>query len=549
MAILLQSLSSKSETTIFLKWECDEKLDKIWYSTDGGLEFTEDSGTGNEGIIYISDLDPYTMYETVLKGRTLTGQEIIFSVVIEVQTYDYPFCSYAPDFIIGNKLNLLFYNPLGHEITVNMIGADDSIISNDTITGTHLTGFIDEITIAKLYASIPNDPSEVYRVKVTYEEHISEIEGGVYSADEELCAPTITGSSYRDTNSTTIDLTEDNQKLVRNASIPFFTATGITANNGATVSSVKVNLNETITNLTLSDSSASGYGAAVDSVTSLNAKFIVTDSRGFTAIKEQLVNIYNWFTPEALIDLNRQTSSDNVGVVNVHANYASIGGKNSLVINGYIKKSTDTEYTYIGTLTSDVDKTFTADISYDYDVKIELIDALNGFKTYDLFLPRSKPLIYFDADKYSVGINCLPTNNETLEINSEDIYSAIFYKADESFIITPDSSTNNRLYCPGMLINDSVFFSIPLPKSAKNVTPTISTLKINACENNSNYLFTSEYTTGGYNVLTSSSLTTTVYKTTSNTLTVEISSSSYISETDYSQVIVEINAIQIDFDL
>lgn len=161
-------------------------------------------------------------------------------------------------------------------------------------------------------------------------------------------------------------------------------------------------------------------------------------------------------------------------------------------------------------------------------------------------MPRNKPLIYFDADKYSVGVNCLPSNNETLEINNEGIYSALFYKAGENFTITPDSSTNNRLYCPGTLTNNSVFFSIPLPKSAKNVTPTISTLKIN---NSSNYLFTSGYTTGDYNDLASLSLTTTVYKTIPNTLTVKISSSSPISETNYSQIIVKVNAIQVDFNL
>ena len=81
----------------------------------------------------------------------------------------------------------------------------------------------------------------------------------------------------------------------------------------------------------------------------------------------------------------------------------------------------------------------------------------------------------------------------------------------------------------------------------KNVTPTITALKINACKNSSSYLFTTGYTASGYNVLNDPSLTTTVYSATPNSLNVKISSNSSISETNYSQVIAEINAIKVEF--
>ena len=80
----------------------------------------------------------------------------------------------------------------------------------------------------------------------------------------------------------------------------------------------------------------------------------------------------------------------------------------------------------------------------------------------------------------------------------------------------------------------------------KNVTPTITALKINACKNSSGYLFPS-YTSGGYNVLTSSGLTTTCEKNTDNDLLIKIQSSSSISETNNTQVVVEVNAINVNF--
>ena len=149
--------------------------------------------------------------------------------------------------------------------------------------------------------------------------------------------------------------------------------------------------------------------------------------------------------------------------------------------------------------------------------------------------------MYFDANKYSVGVNCFPNNSGTLEIKNEDIYSSLFYLGGESY-----SFSDKKVYCPGLLRDNAVYFSINLPKSMKNVTPTITALKINACKNSSGYLFSS-YTSGGYNVLTSSGLTTTCEKNTDNDLLIKIQSSSSISETNNTQVTVEVDEINVSF--
>ena len=434
----------------------------------------------------------------------------------------------------------IFYNPLKREITVNLLGADGSTISNDTINTTYLTGFIDAVTIDRLYASIPNTPQANYSVKVTCEDNAPiTVVGGVYSVNENECKPTLLEVSYEDTTASTIALTGNNQYLVRNKSVPSFTATGISALKHATISSVKVNLNEVETPLTLSGTTASGIGAVVNSAVFIYAKFIVTDSRGITTTKEKLVNIYDWFEPEALITLERKTS--NTGSITVNANYALIGGHNTLTINGYIKKTSESNFISIGSITSDVEKTFSADENYDYDVKVELIDALNSTTIYYLVLPRYTPLMYFDANKYSVGVNCFPNNSSTLEIKGEDVYSSLFYSGGESY-----SFPDKKVYCTGLLRDNAVYFSINLPKSMKNVTPTITALKINVCKNSSGYLFSS-YTSGGYNVLTSSGLTTTCEKNTDNNLLIKIQSSSSISETNNTQVTVEVDEINISF--
>ena len=62
------------------------------------------------------------------------------------------------------------------------------------------------------------------------------------------------------------------------------------------------------------------------------------------------------------------------------------------------------------------------------DVKVVVNDRFNSPNTYYATLSRYTPLVFFDAEKYSVGVNCLPTNTNTLEIKNEDIYAALFFQ-------------------------------------------------------------------------------------------------------------------------
>lgn len=542
MATLIQSLSSRTETNINVTWTSDESLSELRYSTDGGVTFVETSETGKEGNVYISGLTPYTDYEIVLKGKISASSEYVLSPVLEVKTYNYPFCEYAPDFTIGNRLTLLIYNPLNHEITVNLIGDDGSTISNDTITGRSLTGFLDEITVDRLYQSIPDSQKGRYYIKTTYEdvEPIT-IEGGVYSVDTNECLPTLGNVSYEDINSRTISVTGDNQYLIRNKSIPQYTATGISAKKHATVSSVKVRLNEVDTNLSLSGSTATGMGSSVDSAKSINATFVVTDSRGIKTEKQKLVNIYDWFPPEATFDIERE-SDDNTGTVTVSPFFALIGGRNSVTMKCYKKKLDEEEYVFVADMTSSVPLTIDADVAYDWSIKITITDQLNSTNICYGILERYTPLAFFDSDKYSVGISCFPTNPNTLEIKGKDIYDSLFYSSGETFTIS------DKLYCHGLLLYNEVFFTIPLPKNVTNVTPSITTLKLNACKNSSGFLFSGgSYTTGGLDVLNENGLTITVSKATSNQLLVKIHSNAAFLETNMTQVIVELNDVNINF--
>ena len=213
-----------------------------------------------------------------------------------------------------------------------------------------------------------------------------------------------------------------------------------------------------------------------------------------------------------------------------------------MTIEYYSKKRSDSEYTYIGTLSSGVETTFVADSSYDWDVKVVVNDRFNSPNTYYATLSRYTPLVFFDAEKYSVGVNCLPTNTNTIEIKNEDIYAALFYSSGESY-----SFTGKIVYCAGLFRNDGIYFSFAVPKSMKNVIPTISVMKVNACKNSSTYFGSYSYVDGGYNFFDVDVVTVTYSKQTDHDILVKVQYSRSVSETNETHVGVELNALTVNF--
>ena len=52
-------------------------------------------------------------------------------------------------------------------------------------------------------------------------------------------------------------------------------------------------------------------------------------------------------------------------------------------------------------------------------VKITLTDLI-GSNTYELMVPKGTPIMYIDKLRSSVGINCIPNNDNALEVNGVD---------------------------------------------------------------------------------------------------------------------------------
>lgn len=427
---ITQSLTARTETTATIKWVSDSTIDYIWYSTNNGSSWTGvNVADGTSGTYVLSGLTAGATYQVKTRVRRRDNQLTTDSSALSVTTYSYPYANSMPNFTIGSKLTLGIYNPLGRSVTVNILGADGSQISNDTTTGTSIAGYNGATVVSRLYASIPNAKSGTYKVKVTYGTQITTKTGGTYTVNANNCAPSIGACSYADTNSSTIALTENNQDIVQNHSTVKYTATGLTANNSATIKSCSVTVNGNTYNLTISGTTATGGNAVINSGTSIDAVFTVTDSRGITATETITVNMLSWHIPTAIINLARQDNFYTACNLTVDANFPSINGNNSVTIAYNATEDSGTAAAVSGALTDNVTSVVNLDNNYAWTVSVKLTDRLGGTATYTAYISRGMPIIYFDRIKSSVGINCFPVEEGSLEVNGVNVSRSVMTRS------------------------------------------------------------------------------------------------------------------------
>ena len=294
------------------------------------------------------------------------------------------------------------------------------------------TGVTDNISLdtdiiaSNLYAQMPNSNSMTGEIAVT-----------TYSGDTVIgtssCAiiahvvnsnPTF-DVSYEDSNSQTVAITENNQYIIRNKSTLKISVSNAQALNSATLKSITAVVNGNAYTGTLNGSTGVVNVGMVNISSDAKVTVKLTDSRGNEGIREITVLVYDWTLPSAIIKLNRKSNYYSESILNVNANYASIGGKNEVTIKYRTKKVSDSSYGSYATVQNNADTNFTADNEYEWNVQVNVADKL-GSTTYNLLLPRGIPIAYVDTKKNSFGVNCFPKNEKSLEINGKTVFDMVY---------------------------------------------------------------------------------------------------------------------------
>ena len=252
-------------------------------------------------------------------------------------------------------------------------------------------------------------------------------------------APYISMITYRDINTAITDITEDDELIVQNQSTLQFQFYDIQAYKGASLSKLRINLNGHIRETTFAGTAITSttyrYGE-VDVSSDTTAVLTIIDTRGFSRNYNVPIRIIEYSNPSAIISVNRLSNYYSQCSLTVDARYSSLDNKNTIDIKYRLKKNEESTWGNWIQLQDNVQVTFTADNLYAWDLQVQLEDILGTLITYNM--PRAIdvgiPLVFYDLKNRSVGVNSIPNNQGTLEVNGADVSNT--YRTTETRIGT-----------------------------------------------------------------------------------------------------------------
>lgn len=262
--------------------------------------------------------------------------------------------------------------------------------------------------------------------------------------------PTINKIDYYDSNQKTSDITEDNQIIIRNNSNLEFKLTNLIALKYATLSKVEILLNGITKSATLSSSSVPSqvinFGI-VNSSSNLTASISVIDSRGNKTSYSKDITIVDWVQPSAIINCQRENNFYSTTHLTVDGSISSINDKNVIKIQYQYKKTTDTNYSTLNTIQDNTQTSFDIDNKSAWDIRV-IVSDLIGSTTYNLFVDKGIPIVYFDRLLSSMGVNCFPKYNNSLEANGVSLSGKVLYNSANGTAetVTLSDSAENYTY-------------------------------------------------------------------------------------------------------
>lgn len=353
----------------------------------------------------------------------------------------------SPDFNIGDTIVV-------HMNRKSTVFTHTVVLKLGSYSYTIGTGVTDNISLdtdkiaSSLYAQMPNSNSMTGEITVTTYSGSSAI--GTSSCT--IIAHVVNSNpvfdvEYSDTNSATVAITENNQYIIRNNSALKISISNAQALNSATLKSITAVVNGNAYTGSLNGSTGVINVGVVNVSYDTEVTVKLTDSRGNEGIREITVLVYDWSLPSAIIKLNRKSNYYSESVLNVNANYASIGGKNDVTIKYRLKKVANSTFSTYTTIQNNADANFTADNEYEWNVQVNIADKL-GNTTYNLILPKGIPIAYFDTKKYSFGVNCFPKHDKSLEVNDVCLSGQVLYNSTSGTAgtVTLSDSAENYTY-------------------------------------------------------------------------------------------------------
>ena len=360
----------------------------------------------------------------------------------------------APNFYDTDNPTITYSNPAGDiaaitslQACISLTGAQADVpYRNISKTGTSYTFNLTQAERNTLLAACPNSNTLsvrfIIRTVLSGQTYYSTV---IKTMTVKNANPTITGSSYADTNATTTAITNNNQQIIQGQSTVSFSFTSLAALKYATLTKVEVTVNAVTVSSNLSGSSVSNKTVAfgtINSTSNLAASIKLTDSRGNTTTQSLNITMLAWSLPTALISCARLNNYYSDTNLNVDAVYSSLDSKNTITIQYQYKEVSSSSWSALTTIQDNVPTTVTLDNTKQWNLRIIVTDRI-GSTTYNLTVDRGLPIIYFDRLKRSVGINTFPSADNVLESAGQILTS--FKKSVATGSLQAESNTVENL--------------------------------------------------------------------------------------------------------
>lgn len=367
----------------------------------------------------------------------------------------YPVIQSASDFDDTENPSLTFTNPSRlYPIRVKIeANGNTQLITRDI--GNNATSYTFNLTESernKLRKLTPNSNKLSVLLTVCAMNGNSELSASVLGRTMTIvnANPTVEKNEYYDSNKKTSDITEDNQIIIRNNSNLEFKLTNLIALKYATLSKVEVLLNGITKSATLSSSSVPSqvinFGI-VNSSSNLTASISVIDSRGNRTSYSKDITIIDWVQPSAIINCQRENNFYSTTHLTVDGSISSINDKNVIKIQYQYKKTTDTNYSTLNTIQDNTQTSFEIDNKFAWDIRV-IVSDLIGSTTYNLFVDKGIPIVYFDRLLSSMGVNCFPKYDNSFEVNGVSLGDKVLYNSANGTAetVTLSDSAENYTY-------------------------------------------------------------------------------------------------------
>lgn len=321
----------------------------------------------------------------------------------------------ANDFTDETNPTLTYSNPSSFACDVSIEFAGGSITRTGAISGAS-GSYTMQLTDSER-TTLRNASKNSQTLKVTYVLKTT-IGGTAYYSRAERkmnvvdAAPELGAVSYEDTNAATVAVTGDKSRIVQNHSMLAVKVPTATAKKGATIVSYTIAFGGVSKTVTSSGTVSLG---AVDVSYSQALTVTATDSRGFTASQSVQVTVDDYSAPTAVIDLHRLNNFEPTTYITASARYSYLNGKNVVTITAKYKKAGESGYGAPTALTNSVQSTVTCDRDSAYDFVVTVADKLES-TDYALTLGKGIPTCFIDIKKSSVGVNCLPSQSDVLQL-------------------------------------------------------------------------------------------------------------------------------------